>query len=62
MTHCNIKKSNWKGQITKANTNDICEETGRVISKGEHCLYLPQKRLKYHIESLIAKQFLRLLG
>jgi hypothetical protein len=40
-----------------ARFNSTCAETGRVIKKGDTCVYYPKAKKVYHVESKQAEQY-----
>ena len=51
------KSYNMDPRIIQARFDGICKETGKVIKKGQDCVYYPKAKSIYHMESKTAHQF-----
>lgn len=51
------QRNNGDPYELKARFESRCPETGKLIQKGETCVYFPKARKAYHVDSKAAQGF-----
>jgi hypothetical protein len=52
-----MTRATRSGRLTKSKFESTCAETGKTIKRGDACLYLPENKVVFHIESKEAIAF-----
>jgi hypothetical protein len=52
-----MKRYNNEPFELKAKFDGKCAETGKIIKRGEYCIYYPSGKKNYHVDSKQAETF-----